>query len=98
MLFISYYGILGGGLFVAGFVVLLRRLKIGNGIFMTLSILIFSQTMGGFVGLRSWGYVFIVALVASYSQYSMDSEKEKTIYAELVPSISEASAKSLSRK
>lgn len=97
-LFISYYGVLGGVLFVVGFMALLRRLEIKNGMFVTLSILIFSQTMGGFVGLRTWGYVFIVALVASYSRYSMGSEKEKTIYAEPVPSISEAHVKSLSRR
>ena len=77
-LFISYYGVLGGVLFLVGFIVLLRRLGIGNGMFVTLSILIFSQTMGAFVGLRTWGFVFIVVLVASYSQYPMDSEKKKT--------------------
>ena len=77
-LFISYYGVLGGVLFLVGFIVLLRRLGIGNGMFVTLSILIFGQTMGAFVGLRTWGYMIIVALVASYSHYSMDSEKKKT--------------------
>lgn len=78
MLFISYYGILGGGLFLVGFIVLLRQLKIGNGMFVTLSILIFSQTMGAFVGLRVWGYVFIILLIAHYPRYYVNSEKEKT--------------------
>ena len=77
MLFIAYYSILGGGLFIVGLIALLRRLKIGNGMFVTLSIIIFSQTMGGFIGLRTWGYVFIIALVASYPRYYVDSEKEK---------------------
>ena len=68
MMFISYYGVLGVVLFVVGFIALLRRLEIGNGIFVTLSILIFSQTMGGFVGLRVWVCVFIILLIASYSE------------------------------
>ena len=75
MLFICYYGILGGGLFIVGFIALLRRLKIGNGMFVTLSIIIFSQTMGAFVGLRTWGYIFIILLVASYSNYCAKTAK-----------------------
>ena len=70
MLFISYYGILGGSLFIVGLIALIKRLKIKNGMFVTLSIVIFSQTMGGFVGLRTWGYIFIILLVARYSNYS----------------------------
>jgi hypothetical protein len=65
-LFISYYGLLGGLLFIAGFIFLVRRLEIKGGIFITLTILLFSQTMGAFVGLRTWGYIFIILLVASY--------------------------------
>ena len=65
-LFISYYGVLGGLLFIAGFRSLVRRLEIEKGIFIILTILLFSQTMGAFVGLRTWGYIFIVLLVASY--------------------------------
>jgi len=65
-LFISYYGVLGGLLFIAGFRSLVKRLELGKGIFITLAILLFSQTMGAFVGLRTWGYIFIVLLVASH--------------------------------
>lgn len=68
MSFITYYGILGGCLFVAGFIALLRRLEIGHGTFIALSVLIFSQTMGAFVGLRIWGYIFIILLIASYAR------------------------------
>lgn len=78
MLFIMYYGILGGCLFIVGFIALVRRLKIKKWMFTTIAILIFSQTMGAFVGLRTWGYIFIVLLVASYSRYSSYSENEQT--------------------
>ena len=65
-LFISYYGVLGGLLFVAGLRYLVKRLEIEKGIFITCTILLFSQTMGAFVGLRTWGYIFIVLLVANH--------------------------------
>ena len=78
MLFVSYYGVLGGVLFVLGFIALLKRLNSVNGMFITVAILIFSQTMGAFVGLRTWGYMFIVVLVASYSRYFSYSENEQT--------------------
>jgi hypothetical protein len=98
-LFISYYGLLGGVLFVVGFIVLLRRLGVGNKMFVALTILIFSQTMGAFVGLRTWGYIFIVALVASYFQYFIDSERKKNVHhGELAPNCSESNAKPLLKK
>ncbi|MDA3822501.1 MAG: hypothetical protein PF450_07840, partial [Bacteroidales bacterium] len=87
MIFISYYGVLGGVLFIGGFVTLIRRLEIGNGMFITLSILIFSQTMGSFVGLRTWGYVFIIALVASYGGSYVDCEKGKS-HGNVYPTVS----------
>jgi hypothetical protein len=64
-LFISYYGLLGGLLFIGGFIFLVGRLEIKGGMFIALTILLFSQTMGAFVGLRTWGYIFIILLVAS---------------------------------
>jgi hypothetical protein len=76
MLFISYYGIVGGGLFIAGFIAFLRQLKIRNGMFIMLSIVIFSQTMGSFVGLRTWGYIYIILLAANCSKFYVKTSRE----------------------
>jgi hypothetical protein len=44
--------------------------------FVMLSIIIFSQTMGAFVGLRTWGYIFIILLVASYSNHEAKTSRK----------------------
>jgi len=73
-LFISYYGLLGGLLFIGGFISLVRRLEIKGGIFIALTILIFSQTMGAFVSLMTWGYICTILLVASHYRPIMNNE------------------------
>lgn len=67
-LFVIYYGIIGGILFLFGLGRLMRSLGVENLKFVFLMMLGFSQVMGGFVDLRTWGYLFTVAGVASYKQ------------------------------
>lgn len=67
ILLIIYYGILGSTLFILAFIIFCKRLKVPNILFVITSICIFSQTMGGFVGVRVWAYIYIILLVSFFS-------------------------------
>ena len=66
MSFLIYYGLLGGILFGLGVIFLLKRLQINHKFFILITFLIFGQTMGAFVGLRPWGYFFVIVSVTHF--------------------------------
>jgi hypothetical protein len=79
IMFFVYYGILGSVLFIAGIITFFRRLHSKNWIFITISIFIFSQAMGAFVGARTWSYIFIILTISSYSERFQDNNQLKSI-------------------
>lgn len=65
-MFFIYYGIVGSCLVLFCMRVLLKRLGITRLCFVILSIIVFGQIMGAFVGPRVWCYAFIVLLIAKF--------------------------------
>jgi hypothetical protein len=63
-IFISQYGLVGSSLFILSFISFIRSLRIKNALFILVAVLIFSQTYGGFIDVRTWSYIFIIMLVA----------------------------------
>ena len=63
LLFAIYYGILGSLLFASGFLWMIAGLGSRNRAFVLAGIVMFSVTMGAFVNVRTWSYVFIVVLM-----------------------------------
>ena len=69
MSYFIYFGLLGGILFGIGLYVFIKRLKIPMIKLTFIIFVMFSQTMGGFVSMRPWGYLFIIAAVTTFSTY-----------------------------
>ena len=59
-----YLGLLGGGLMLLGLSNLMNTLKVRYKWYCAFVTLVFSQTMGGYVGLRFWVFVFGIFLCA----------------------------------
>lgn len=69
MSFFIYYGVLGGILFGFGIYIFIKRQKIEQIKYLFIIFIMYSQTMGGFVSMRPWGYLFIIAAVTTFSGY-----------------------------
>jgi hypothetical protein len=69
MSFFVYYGVLGGILFGFGIYIFIKRQKIEQIKYLFIIFIMYSQTMGGFVSMRPWGYFFIIAAVTTFSGY-----------------------------
>ena len=69
MSYFIYFGVFGGIIFGIGIYILVKRQKIIKKNLLFIIFIFFSQTMGGFVSMRPWGYFFIIAAVTSFSSY-----------------------------
>jgi hypothetical protein len=74
MSYFIYYGIFGGILFGIGIYVLIERQEIKQKNLLFLIFLIFSQTMGGFVSMRPWGYFFIIAAIITFTNFFRENK------------------------
>jgi hypothetical protein len=80
MSYFIYFGLLGGILFGIGLYVFIKRLKIPMIKLTFIIFVMFSQTMGGLVSMRPWGYLFIISAVTTFSTYYCKDNFEKPMY------------------
>lgn len=79
MSYFIYFGVFGGILFGIGIYILIKRQKIIKKNLLFIIFIFFSQTMGGFVSMRPWGYFFIIAAVTTFISYHKKNiQKEKS--------------------
>jgi hypothetical protein len=73
-LFFCYYGLLGSFTFIVLLLCLMRSIEVNHKKFVFIMIIVFGFTMGAFVGLRTWMFIFSLFLI-SQKTTSVDHNK-----------------------